>query len=286
MTVPKRDGRRRLRAAGDARHRQAAPRQGRSSARDFEFLKPRSRTRTPKVTIPSPTMLHFRGGRAGDQQRRLSRPRARSSPTSPRPTAPRSPRSPPPAAATSSSTTPTSPICATRRCASGARSARRRSRRAAAPLRRADQRARSRDRPADMTVVHPPVPRQLPQRLGRRGRLRAGRRGAVQRARRRRLLPRVRRRALRRLRAAALRAQGQDRRARPGHHQARRSSRPRTSCKRRIDEAAALRAARPAALSPQCGFSSTVHGNVITVEAQCAKLRLVVEIAREVWGEL
>ena len=39
-------------------------------------------------------------------------------------------------------------------------------------------------------------------------------------------------------------------------------------------------------LSPQCGFSSTVHGNQITAEVQSAKLRLVVETAREVWGEL
>ena len=37
-------------------------------------------------------------------------------------------------------------------------------------------------------------------------------------------------------------------------------------------------------LSPQCGFSSTVHGNDIAVEAQRAKLRLVVEVARDVWG--
>ena len=37
------------------------------------------------------------------------------------------------------------------------------------------------------------------------------------------------------------------------------------------------------ALSPQCGFSSTVHGNNIAVEAQRAKLRLVIETAQEVW---
>ena len=39
------------------------------------------------------------------------------------------------------------------------------------------------------------------------------------------------------------------------------------------------------ALSPQCGFSSTVHGNAIAMDAQAAKLRLIVEVAREVWGE-
>jgi 5-methyltetrahydropteroyltriglutamate--homocysteine methyltransferase len=37
-------------------------------------------------------------------------------------------------------------------------------------------------------------------------------------------------------------------------------------------------------LSPQCGFSSTVHGNQVEVEQQAAKCRLVIETAREVWG--
>ena len=37
-------------------------------------------------------------------------------------------------------------------------------------------------------------------------------------------------------------------------------------------------------LSPQCGFSSTVDGNALSIEEQNAKLRLVVETAREVWG--
>ena len=69
----------------------------------------------------------------------------------------------------------------------------------------------------------PPVPRQLPQHVVRPGRLRAGRRGAVQRARRRRLLPGVRRRALGRLRPAAPRRTGQDRRARADHQQAARA---------------------------------------------------------------
>jgi 5-methyltetrahydropteroyltriglutamate--homocysteine methyltransferase len=54
--------------------------------------------------------------------------------------------------------------------------------------------------------------------------------------------------------------------------------------KRRIDEAAKYVPLEQLALSPQCGFSSTVHGNRITVEDQRAKLRLVVETAAEVWG--
>lgn len=54
--------------------------------------------------------------------------------------------------------------------------------------------------------------------------------------------------------------------------------------KRRIDEAAKYASLDQLCLSPQCGFSSTVHGNDIAVEAQRAKLRLVIETAQEVWG--
>jgi 5-methyltetrahydropteroyltriglutamate--homocysteine methyltransferase len=54
--------------------------------------------------------------------------------------------------------------------------------------------------------------------------------------------------------------------------------------KRRIDEAARYVPLDQLCLSPQCGFSSTIEGNVLTQEEQRAKLRLVVETAREVWG--
>ena len=54
--------------------------------------------------------------------------------------------------------------------------------------------------------------------------------------------------------------------------------------KRRIDEAAKYAPLDQLCLSPQCGFSSTVHGNNIAVQAQRDKLRLVVEVANEVWG--
>ena len=54
--------------------------------------------------------------------------------------------------------------------------------------------------------------------------------------------------------------------------------------KRRIDEAAKYAPLDQLALSPQCGFSSTVHGNNIAVQAQRDKLRLVIETAQEVWG--
>ena len=54
--------------------------------------------------------------------------------------------------------------------------------------------------------------------------------------------------------------------------------------KRRIDEAARYVPLEQLALSPQCGFSSTVLGNNITVEAEIAKLALVVRVAGKVWG--
>jgi 5-methyltetrahydropteroyltriglutamate--homocysteine methyltransferase len=38
------------------------------------------------------------------------------------------------------------------------------------------------------------------------------------------------------------------------------------------------------ALSPQCGFASTVAGNPVTEEDEIRKLSLIVEVAREVWG--
>ena len=91
------------------------------------------------------------------------------------------------------------------------------------------------------------------------------RRGAVQRARRRRLLHGVRRRALGRLRAAALRAEGQAGRARARDDQARRAraqGRARSAGSRRRRGTSPL---DQLCLSPQCGFSSTVEGNALTV---------------------
>ena len=54
--------------------------------------------------------------------------------------------------------------------------------------------------------------------------------------------------------------------------------------KRRIEEAARYVPFEQLCLSPQCGFSSTVEGNVLTADEQRAKLELVVETAAEVWG--
>jgi 5-methyltetrahydropteroyltriglutamate--homocysteine methyltransferase len=54
--------------------------------------------------------------------------------------------------------------------------------------------------------------------------------------------------------------------------------------KRRIEEAARFAPLEQLCLSPQCGFSSTVEGNLLSEDEQWAKLRLIVEVAQEVWG--
>jgi len=54
---------------------------------------------------------------------------------------------------------------------------------------------------------------------------------------------------------------------------------------RRVEEAAQFMPLENICLSPQCGFSSTVHGNDISEDEQWAKLELVVETARQIWGE-
>jgi 5-methyltetrahydropteroyltriglutamate--homocysteine methyltransferase len=54
--------------------------------------------------------------------------------------------------------------------------------------------------------------------------------------------------------------------------------------KRRIEEASQFVDVEQLCLSPQCGFSSTVEGNLLTIDEQFAKLRLIVETAQEVWG--
>jgi 5-methyltetrahydropteroyltriglutamate--homocysteine methyltransferase len=54
--------------------------------------------------------------------------------------------------------------------------------------------------------------------------------------------------------------------------------------KRRIDQAAKFVPLEQICLSPQCGFSSTVDGNALTLDEQIAKLKLIVDTAREVWG--
>jgi len=60
---------------------------------------------------------------------------------------------------------------------------------------------------------------------------------------------------------------------------------PRDEIKRRIEEATKYVALDQLCLSPQCGFASTEEGNVLAEEEQWAKLRMIVEVAEEVWGK-
>jgi 5-methyltetrahydropteroyltriglutamate--homocysteine methyltransferase len=53
---------------------------------------------------------------------------------------------------------------------------------------------------------------------------------------------------------------------------------------RRIDEASKHVPLENLALSPQCGFASTMEGNLLTEEEQWQKLKLVVDTAKKVWG--
>ena len=55
--------------------------------------------------------------------------------------------------------------------------------------------------------------------------------------------------------------------------------------KARIEEATKYVPLNQLCLSPQCGFSSTEEGNIMTEDEQWAKVRLVCEIADEVWGD-
>jgi 5-methyltetrahydropteroyltriglutamate--homocysteine methyltransferase len=54
--------------------------------------------------------------------------------------------------------------------------------------------------------------------------------------------------------------------------------------KRRIDEASKFIDLEQLCLSPQCGFASTEEGNILAEDEQWAKLRMIVEVAQEVWG--
>ena len=170
-------------------------------------------------------MLHFRGGRAAISQRGLSGSRARSTTTSPQAYRRRA----------ALARRRRLPLRADRRhqprLPVRREDARGRARSAATipnelPHRyaRVHQRGRSRSSPPGMTVWRAPVPRQLQERVGRRGRLRAGRRGAVQRdGRRRATSSSTTTSAPATSRRCASCRKGKTRRARPGQHQARRA---------------------------------------------------------------
>jgi 5-methyltetrahydropteroyltriglutamate--homocysteine methyltransferase len=55
--------------------------------------------------------------------------------------------------------------------------------------------------------------------------------------------------------------------------------------KRRIEEAAKYISLEQLCLSPQCGFASTEEGNVLAEDEQWAKLKMIVEVAEDVWGK-
>jgi 5-methyltetrahydropteroyltriglutamate--homocysteine methyltransferase len=59
---------------------------------------------------------------------------------------------------------------------------------------------------------------------------------------------------------------------------------PKDELKRRIDEASKYVSLDQICLSPQCGFASTEEGNVLAEDEQWAKLRMIVELSEEVWG--
>jgi len=59
---------------------------------------------------------------------------------------------------------------------------------------------------------------------------------------------------------------------------------PKDAIKRRIDEATKYIALDQLCLSPQCGFASTEEGNVLAEDEQWAKLKMIVELSKEVWG--
>ena len=54
--------------------------------------------------------------------------------------------------------------------------------------------------------------------------------------------------------------------------------------RRRIDQAAKFVSLEQLCLSPQCGFASTEEGNILAEDEQWAKLRMIVELAEEVWS--
>ena len=99
-----------------------------------------------------------------------------------------------------------------------------------------------------------------------------------------RFLAGIRRRALGHVRAAAVRSAHQDGRAGADQFETSASWRAADQIIGRIKEAARQLPLENLALSPQCGFASTMEGNLVSEDDQWAKLRLVVETARKVWG--
>ncbi len=171
---------------------------------------------------------------------------------------------PRPAAAISSSTRSRSRCCAIRPSATRS-SAGQRAGRAGRSLHRQHQRRRRRV-PGRGGGRRAYVPRQFQGSLSRRRRLRVGRRALLRRHQRQSLPARIRHATRRRLRAAALRAEGQGRGARASSARRRRCSKASTRSSGALDEATRYIDLDRLAISPQCGFASTVAGNPLTEE--------------------
>ena len=160
---------------------------------------------------------------------------------------------------------------------------RRRPRRTPADVRRVDQPC-ARRAPRRPHRRHPPLPRQLPQHpLRERRATKPSPRSCSTRSTSMRTSSSTTTSA----RATSRRCASSPTTRRWCWESSRRSgpsSRTRTSCEARIHEAAEYVDLDRMCLSPQCGFSSTIHGNEITEDDQWAKLRHVVEVAESVWN--
>ena len=131
---------------------------------------------------------------------------------------------------------------------------------------------------------HASVPRQFPLDLRRVRRLRAGGGDPVQHDQRARLFHGIRQRARRRLRAAAAWCRRARRWCSAWSPRNRDASNRRTSSSAASMQAAKFVPLDQLCLSPQCGFASTEEGNILAEDEQWAKLAMIVELAEEVWG--
>ena len=166
----------------------------------------------------------------------------------------------------------------------GSQSARRRSRQPAGDLCARDQRGARRQagRHGDH---HAFLPRQFPLHLHRLGRLRICRRASARRTpistaiswNTTATAPAASSRCAISPRATSSSCSAWSRRRAGGWSR-------KDDIKRRIDEATKYVALEQLCLSPQCGFASTEEGNVLAEDEQWAKLRMIVELAEEVWG--
>ena len=202
---------------------------GHPHARAFQVSRRRTREVTPKMTIPAPSTLHFRQGRASDQQGGLSR-RSTLSSTTRRRLAQGDPRL----------LRCRLPLSAARRHGLGddlrsEASARIRESAATTPTALPARYARVTNaalegKPADMAITMHSCRGNFRSTFIASGRLRVRRRAAARQYQSRRLFPRIRQRARRRLRAAALLSEGQEAAcARPGHLEERAARSARTT---------------------------------------------------------